>query len=507
MNKWIASLSLVILLVYALVILTSQGQIFGRWDPAVSYNPWAVEWSYNRFPSQTWDYPQLLSCNWSLTYTLIGNLNGRLPLEFFPSAIMGLFPFFMLLMLWNKMLATKSGAFGLALIVTGLLMIDLLYAYFGLGYADIPVAAMGFAAVMLLNPVPGASFQYRSLLWGAFLCAGAAVTKQAGLWLTLLYPLLSYCMLLRSYQFSKVKISLILSAQVLIILAIVLPWYLFAYFKLSQQALEWSYLTHGIYEQASIGERLQLIWRLTGLFFWACFAIACLSVWRKSAWRWSFIGIAIPLLVIWLFYFSYDNRNLSLALPFIGVMAAEGIYQFIQVAKVQVFLLYLKKLFLSVSYLEWLLLALLSLLLIGWQNGFNAQDLNAYQMAQKKNLGDPELNQMLYHTMQSQGFTGKILTDWPFLSDNLPALSPYVQTIGPRFYGSNMLPAVMQDTALFLMALKAYPDVRYILVDKDQQLSSASFRQYLAKMQQLGKLSIVGQSSHFILYKIISPLQ
>jgi hypothetical protein len=506
MAKWIAGTALFILFAYLVVVIVSQGRVFGRWDPTVSYNPWAIEWAANAFPIKTWDYPQALPCNWSLAYVLIGQLNWNLPLEFFPKAIMGLFPFFMLLMLWCKTLQQRDNACGLGLIVTGLLVADLLYAYFGLGYADIPAMAMGVAAVMVLSPHTEPHFKLRQLILGFVLCAGAAVTKQAGLWLALVYPILSYVSLLKPFKLSGMKSALSLTVSTLILVSIILSWYGLVWWGSLHQGLEWPYLTHGIYQQDSLQGRIDLIWKQTDLFFWACFLIACFACLKRSPWRLSFCLIALPIVGIWLFFFSYDNRNLSLSLPFISMMVGEGLYQVLQWSKPKKFLLYFKKLIMSVSYLEWLIVVLMSVLLMGWQTGFRASDLNTYQVRQKQKLEDPVLSQMLYEYQLNVGFKGKILTPWTFLFNGI-ALNNYIQPVGIQFYGPNMLPNFMQSQAEFLQVLRAYPQVRYILVDKDQQLSSAAFHQYLDTLQQSGKIKPVGAASNFILYEIVSPLQ
>jgi hypothetical protein len=50
-----------------------------------------------------------------------------------------------------------------------------------------------------------------------------------------------------------------------------------------------------------------------------------LAAWRHRIMRWPLIIIAIPFTVIWATKFSYDGRNLALAMPFWAICAAAGL--------------------------------------------------------------------------------------------------------------------------------------------------------------------------------------
>ena len=57
----------------ARVCVAEAGTVFVEWDVVVSWNPWALAWAENRLPSMTFHYPQLLPCNWSVSYVLMGD--------------------------------------------------------------------------------------------------------------------------------------------------------------------------------------------------------------------------------------------------------------------------------------------------------------------------------------------------------------------------------------------------------------------------------------------------
>ncbi|MDO8954836.1 MAG: hypothetical protein Q7V63_08305 [Gammaproteobacteria bacterium] len=532
-SQWIAVIALLVLMAYGFALIANQGGVFMRWDPLVSYNPWAIEWAANHFPAQTYDYPQVLSTNWSLSYVLIGQLNGGLPLEFFPRAIMGLFPFFTMLMLWNKMLSEQSDSYGLSLIILGVLIAVLLPSYIGHGYADIPVMAISFAAVLILVDASQRPVSIKRLLCGSALCATAALTKQAGLWLVLVYPLLSYLLVLKPLRLAKLTIFNILSLQILVLSLITLSWYGLVWWGPLHQPIEWSFLTKGIYVGASWSERLGWAWQKSGALFWIGFAVACLSCKSANKWRLPFIFVAMPMVAIWLFGFSYDDRNLAMSLPFMALMLGEVLYLLSKLNPCQHYLAYLKRCLEGWFYIQivadcliyvlsccwlkkglsrltilgWLALSLFVIGLMGWQSGFRANDLNAYQVEAKQAAGETALYQMLNSYQAKQGFNGTMLTAWGFLFNGIPGLSTTVQALKPQFYGSDMLPNVTQSSALFLQALQAYPEARYILVDNDLELSSAEFHRYLDRAASAGKIKRVGRSPKFSLYEIIKPLQ
>jgi hypothetical protein len=54
------TLALVVAYEIALFLMSSSGSILLGYDPVVQWNPWAVDWSQNRFPNRIYHYPQLI---------------------------------------------------------------------------------------------------------------------------------------------------------------------------------------------------------------------------------------------------------------------------------------------------------------------------------------------------------------------------------------------------------------------------------------------------------------
>ena len=159
----------------------------------MSYSTWAVQWSGNQFPEYTWHYPQLIPANWSLAYVLIGSLNGGVPLEVFPKAIMPLFP---ALLLWNIVVIgveKKEPGYFLGAVFSAYLLLDWVGNNLGQGWVDVPVTFFIFLSLSMLLILPQLlNQQVRWLVLMGCVMAGAAVTKQAGLYFLLLFPILVY---------------------------------------------------------------------------------------------------------------------------------------------------------------------------------------------------------------------------------------------------------------------------------------------------------------------------
>ncbi|MCP5045790.1 MAG: hypothetical protein GY940_01360, partial [bacterium] len=90
-------LSLSVILLYVFYFLYFLGTIFMHWDPAVAWNRFAIEWSNNQFPTNTWRYPQLMPSNWSVSYVMMQSAEVQL----FAKSIMPLFSIGTLLLFLN----------------------------------------------------------------------------------------------------------------------------------------------------------------------------------------------------------------------------------------------------------------------------------------------------------------------------------------------------------------------------------------------------------------------
>jgi len=361
-ERVLALASLATLALFLFNYLSGIGSIFDHGDDIVSWNRWAVDWYNGYFPRMTWNYPQLLPANWSISYLF---LNGS-TLQCFAKSICPLFSLFLLLALYDLWVRRQDFSFICAIPVTAFLCVALTGASMNKGYADLPVAFLSFMSLYVLLAGNGNSLSEsnKNIVIGSFCCAGAALTKQAGLYVLGMYPL--FCYLLAGASFRApgrlAKAGKITSIY-LLLFVLTAPWYLYTATKImdGREKSEIKYVTHDIYQGRSmwgrlldfcdkVKENLDLLLSpvsaATGLstvaFLAVIAGVLCLGLalvyflvqsLTDTLNRYLVILIVVPYLCIWARFFSYDFRNLTLAFPFIGVAAGNGIYQRLKVCR------------------------------------------------------------------------------------------------------------------------------------------------------------------------------
>jgi len=321
-------------------------------DALLSWNRWAIDWYNGKFPNLTWHYPQLLPSNWSISYIFIGTYK----IQFFATAIIQLFPLFSLLALldlWNR---KKEAAFLYAIPVLGIIYIIFLFGIINQGFADIPVAYMSFISIYTLlniNIDDTRSKIYKHLFIGLFCCAGAALTKQAGLYLLSIYPLFWFSILYTNKINKLMHAIYIIVCSYILLACLVAPWYLYVTDRINKglDASEISYVTNDIFKGADIITRynnsintivndsvtnmelfliknnINQIDNIKKILVICLIIIAYLlicGVFNGISRQLLFLLI-VPYYILWSLYFSYDIRNIALILPVIGLVVGYGI--------------------------------------------------------------------------------------------------------------------------------------------------------------------------------------
>ena len=183
MRRILLALAICVLAGFALASIAQFGQIFEQWDAVVSWNRWAIDWAANRLPYATSLYPQLLPTNISLSYVFMQSSEVWI----FAKGFQFLFCLMLLLAMLDAARVTGNFAYVPGLVITyGLLVALLRFRMLSSGYADVPLAFFSFAAVdclLLARHAEDAASQRRYLFLGAVLAAGAALTKQPGLYI------------------------------------------------------------------------------------------------------------------------------------------------------------------------------------------------------------------------------------------------------------------------------------------------------------------------------------
>ena len=234
----------------------------------------------------------------------------------------------------RKSIGILMGIVALSLIYFGSFSFMLKEGYMEFGMAFFALTPA--YCLFLANTSKNAKKIKRYLVVGALLACGSAVTKQAGLYWLLLYPLMSYLTVVKYQDFSrgeKIKLLLIYLA---IISVIVVPFYVYSRIRilnrLDTSEIEW--VTNGIYGgktnpflrlYSGVNLLLSVIpfhkFRPVGFLI---ISILCFLSLSDKVWRPIFLLVG-PYVFIWARFFSYDIRNCIVLFPYVAIAVGIGL--------------------------------------------------------------------------------------------------------------------------------------------------------------------------------------
>lgn len=495
LRKSVLIMIAIILLVYlSYLVMLNVGEIFNNMDVVVNWNRWSVDWANNQFPKITWHYPQLLPTNLSLSYVFINDST----IQFFARSIMPLFPMILLLMFLDLWLKNKHEGYVLGAFLT-ILMLMLFNTVNQMidGLADTPVACMGFAGFYLLleNSCKDDDFDRRTNVFlGSIMIAGAASTKQAALFLLMLYPL--FVMLekdINGYQDKSLRKQLFMVLALPFLL--ILPWYLYVerniWLGINVSEINdvtgivhnnrgaWQRVGHSINILLLSVQNSPFIYNLmqkitlglaggikSGILLYTIIVTGILGCIGSKQYQKYVFGIVIPFALIWIFFFSYDLRNFSLVAPFLATTSAMGFYNRASFDK---------------QKLTYLLYFCIPIILIAGNGYFKKERLIEMQQIKQKRIGDPILNELLYKLKDKMSKDQVILSNYHILK-YLPGL----ENNRKDFITSNDI----QDAK-----------VRYVLLmtgyDYNNKLDAIN------KLIASNKIKQLQNSQYFILYEMV----
>jgi hypothetical protein len=433
------------------VWVSNFNTVYQTWDAWASWDRWAVKWAENRFPGDTWEYPQLIPISYSVAYKFIGTT----AVKFFGKSIMPLFALLIGGMLFD--LGRKFKSFGYMLgAALALYTVNLfLGEYIPEGYVDIPVACFSLMAIYTLlhaRQVRSLAELKTTLLLGSLASAAAAVTKQPGLYILAFYPLLAYWWVLRGRRDLKRRDAILLLAQhLLIVLLIVVPWYAFMQYRIlyGGNTSNIQFVITDIYKGQTLPERfVAAVDSLGSYVYFFAFAIISLLV-LDNSFRQVVILLVLPFSILWAFFLSYEHRNLAVALPLLAMsvgMAAEAWVLRVRAAlgKRSVRDRSRKR-----RLPAFMLLAIGALAMAVGSLLVNDEALIQRQLSEQRQIFEPTLNQKLYRYFSRANGPEPIITSYPV--GWLPELESMWRL--DRF----------DNYAVYQQTLLTYPDVELLL--------------------------------------------
>lgn len=472
-----AGLALSAILWAVTICINNIGSVFNSWDAIFSWNRWAAEWSTNRLPTNTALYPQLLPTNWSLSYVLIGTSQ----VQFFAKAVAPLFLLLILLLLFDLGLDYRLAGFFLAVELTRLMTKKFAGEFIAEGYADIPVA---FMALLALHPLLKKQDRTSLLpvLLGLVFAGGAAITKQAGLLVLVVYPFLAFFVLrgeVLDFQ-PRREWKKFLTALVLALL-VAAPWYIY-----KQLAIQAGFDTSNagvlvdIFGGKGPLERFLLAMAMLERYAYLVALLVPALFWLPRRIRWVTVLVTLPYTLVWAFLFSYDTRNFMMAVPLAGLAGGVALGSLLDGLYGLAGRLQLRRLPAAA------LLVLVAAALGALAYLLPSTTLTARQAGLQKQTFSPQLNHKLYDYIETHaGENVRILTNYPVAY--LPGLEENEVTFWYKDFAAYDTMRQKKQFNALLVPFYAAPD---IMADIDQRLTS-------------GEYELVFEDNHYLAYRLI----
>ena len=462
------------------VFIQNIPSVFNTYDAIVSWNQWGTEWAQNAFPGGTEDYPQLGPAMFSLTYVITGSLK----VQFFAKALMPLFLALMMLMFFDLGLVKPSFGILLGVEIVYLTVKHFVGEFITDGYMDIPLAFFAFLGIYALLKSRQALIgreKMVNILLGFFFAAGAAVTKQAGLYMLAVYPFLAVLIngwgSIRTWVKDYRAIFLYgLAAAALV----VLPWYALKAFQINTGS-EVSHIlipvadTSAAFGATGLGSKISAGLLSLGKYALGfIFIIPALFI-MDPAIRWITLLIVLPFTLLWAGYASYDVRNVTLVWPFFALAISVSLEAYLE------WFFNLWERLVGKHRLRWggmLIIAIILAVAAGLL--IPSDTLIQKQESMQKRILNPELNQLLYDYFTANPAKGKILTNYPV--DYLPGFE------GRQFY------FLYNNVKDFEWAI-AHDGVNFLLVPS---FASQEVKDRIRQGVETGELSLIFSNENYI---------
>jgi hypothetical protein len=445
-------ISLCITGVFFYYLFSRWGEVFRMIDEALSWNRYAVEWFNNRLPEKSWYYPQLVSTNWSMAYVIMQNAD----IHFVPRSIMPLFSIGILMLFLDLGMQKKNTIYLLGLIFYGLIGINLYGPTFiASGFMDIAVTFFSFLAFYVLhlhytgdNRRP---FQTKHALLSVLFAAAAAATKQAGLYMLVIVLAWNIILIYKNRAaLGKNTIKKIAGLMALMIILLGLSWYIYRTITIIKGSDKPGIVevTQQVHHQRTYIERFAYGFnkimhpnRVTRnsditLYVYLAFILLLFSLFHRRS-RVVTGVIVIPFTVLWGLFYSYSYRNLSLAFPFIAFSMAVGAHWFFQNVLPKKWTAAapdepaipaaatstIPARGLRVSFWQ-LLVGFAAIAAVLNFTLLNDEAIKKDQLEKQEQVGNLQLNQLLYKYYEKNGFEGKVFSKYKQFRV-LPVLKDY----------------------------------------------------------------------------------
>lgn len=387
------------------------------WDAIVSWNRWARDWAAGRWPTLTWNYPQLIPASWSVLYLWLGSTEIEPPLRIYMGMFaLGLVAVFLAAFVhWRRWPLLLAGAGMTAIAIVPFRQV------LDTGYVDLPLAfTVALTAHWALLAL-AKGHEEPQWLWMATLSTGYALLIKQGGVLALVFWLWSFWSLRGNGKQSRHCLVLLM--------VLVIPWYGLQLWHGSDESVI-SYVMRDIYGAETLGARLvralgRTLPEVLGIAAQTRVAAVILFVTilgillgMKDRYARLCGIVALAGLLAWAMWFSYDGRNLLPTVPVLLMAVAHGYGHVQSLPRFLADSLVLRPVAIA-GVFQRVFLILTFTVLIGAFLPQNVARWEQHTDALRMSAGDPEFNQELLAYVSAPGFSGKIYTTY----SQVPAIS------------------------------------------------------------------------------------
>jgi hypothetical protein len=322
--------ALTVSLFYFALFISNIGSIFYFVDTVnnIHWNTWAMDFANNMFPIKSSHFPQLIPSNWSISYVLIGEAN----IHFFPKSFMPLFFLANVLMFFDLALQKRKSVYLIALIIYGFIApIVYTLVFIADGNGDLPVSFFAFLSFYAYLNRKKKKFVIKEYFLVFLFASTAAGTKLAGFYTFFFMSIICLFYLIKNYKLISKKEYLTLIISVIFILCLNLFWYFLKPETMAGGLHQPEWLQAGYFNILS--SALHLIYYNIGLPVLVFLILTVLFSHLVKEVRFITIIFVIPPIILWMFKYSSDFRNLSFVIPFLSYVSAFGLIKILEIIK------------------------------------------------------------------------------------------------------------------------------------------------------------------------------
>ncbi len=375
--------------------LKTLGEVIHIGDAIRSFNPWSISW-FNSNPLDFGFYTPGISILMSVVYKFINNTD----VEFFTRAILVIYPIWIFFTFYRtSILANKfQNYIKISLLITLFVFVYIFRnygMYIGLNEPILFLTSSSTAFIFYLFYTLKNKLGYFEYLISGLIVISSPILKQTGFFICFIFPIFYLFFFINTKNFRK-----IIKNTILIIIPIFGPFIWISIKAYNILFLKTQTSNLGFIISLNQGSLLDKLENIFG-FMWIPFlTLIFLSLINKHSLK-LFLIVSLPFFTLYYFYFGYDNRHISLIIPFLAINISFGIYELVNKFKIY----NLKYPIYFFNFFGFISIVLILLMLNNYRN---TERLISSNLNKKNERGDKVLNTLIYHYVDKNNY--KILS-------------------------------------------------------------------------------------------------